>query len=177
MNNFISYDSKSPEADESSYINLHSIIIGNVKIGRKCSIWPGAIICAYDNEIVIGDNVVVMNKAVLTASDENPLVISQDSLISQSVILRGCRIGKNVLIGKNANVSDGVVIGDKSIVYPGTLILPHQDIPGGKLISEAPARIVREVTEQEILEVKNQIEKLQEKAEEFGSYYNLSVDD
>ncbi len=177
MTNLLSYDNKSPEIDESSYINLHSIIIGNVKIGRHCSIWPGALICAYENEILINDNVVVMNKSVLTATDENPLVISEGSLISQSATLRGCRIGRNVLIGKGANVSDGAVVGDRSIVYPGALILPCQDIPGGKLISEVPARIVRDVTGQEIVDVKDQLEKFQEKAQEFGSYYNLSVDE
>lgn len=177
MTNLLSYDNKSPEVDESSYINLHSIIIGNVKIGRHCSIWPGALICAYENEILINDNVVIMNKSVLTASDENSLVISEGSLISQSATLRGCRIGKNVLIGKGVNVSDGAVVGDRSIVYPGTLILPRQDIPGGKLISEVPARIVRDVTGQETVDVKGQLEKLQEKAQEFGSYYNLSVDE
>lgn len=177
MTNLISYNNVSPEVDESSYINLHSILIGNVKIGRNCSVWPGALICAFENEIRIEDNVVVMNKSVLTTTDDNPLTISEGSLISQAAILRGCRVGKNVLIGKNANVSEGAVIGDRSIIYPGTLILPGQDIPDGKLISEVPAKILRDVTEQEITDVILQLEKLQEKAQEFGSYYNLSVEE
>ena len=177
MANIISYENNTPEIDESSYINLHSILIGNVRIGRNCSIWPGAVICAFDNEIRIGDNVIVMNKSVLTTTDDNPLVISEGSLISQSAIIKGCRIGKNVLIGKNANISDGAIIGDRSIVYPGTLIFPGQDVPEGKLVSEVPARILRDVTDQETADVKMQLEKLQEKAQEFGSYYNLSVEE
>jgi carbonic anhydrase/acetyltransferase-like protein (isoleucine patch superfamily) len=177
MRNIISYDNISPEVEESSYVNLHSIIVGNVKIGQNCSIWPGAIICAFDNEIQIGDNVVVMNKCILTTTDLNPLVIGENTLISQSATLRGCRIGKNVLIGKGATVPDGAVIGDRTILYPNTMVLPHMDIPEGKLIAEAPANMIRDVTEQEIAEVQDQLEKLKDKAKEFGSYFNMSVED
>jgi carbonic anhydrase/acetyltransferase-like protein (isoleucine patch superfamily) len=177
MSNIISYDNISPEIDESSYVNLHSVIVGNVKIGRNCSIWPGAIICGFDNEIRIGDNVVVMNKCILTTTNQNPLVIDEGTLISQSATLRGCWIGKSVLIGKGATIPDGAAIGDRSIVYPGTMVLPQQETPEGKLISEVPANIIREVTEQEIAEVQDQLAKLQEKAQEFGSYFNLSVEE
>ncbi len=177
MSNLISYNNRTPKVDEGAYVNLHSIIIGRVIIEKNCSIWPGSIICAFDQEIHLQSEVLILNKAVILATETHSVEIEEGTLISQLTTLQGCRIGKSVLIGRGAKVSEGVTIGDGTILYPNTLVLPGEEIPQGSLVSEVPSKIIREVTEQETQAVHEQYEKLKKMAEDFGGYYNLSVEE
>jgi carbonic anhydrase/acetyltransferase-like protein (isoleucine patch superfamily) len=177
MSNLISYNNRTPKVDEGAYVNLHSIIIGRVIIDNRSSIWPGSILCAFDQEIHLHPEVLILNKVVILATDTHSVEIENGTLISQSTTLQGCKIGKSVLIGRGAKVSEGVTIGDGAILYPNTLVLPGEEIPPGSLVSEIPSKIVREVTEQETQAVQEQYQKLKKMAEEFGSYYNLSVEE
>lgn len=177
MSNLISYNNRNPKVDNNAYVNLHSIIIGRVIIGKNCSIWPGSILCAFDQEILLNQGVLVLNKAVILATEKNPVEVDTGTFVSQSATLQGCKIGKNVLIGRGAKVLEGAVIGDGAMLYPDTVVLTGEEIPEGSLVSEVPSKVIREVTEEETQAVQEQYEKLREMAKEFGSYYNLSVDE
>ncbi len=149
-----------PEIPESCFIAPSADIIGDVKMGEESSVWFQVVIRGDVNSIRIGSRTNVQDGAILHVTRDKPpmksapLSIGDDVTIGHRVTLHGCTIKNRVLLGMGATVLDGAVIGDDSIVAAGALVTKDKVFPPRSLIQGAPAKVVRELTSDEVAMLK-----------------------
>ena len=142
---------KTPKIDENAVIARGAVILGDVTIGKDSSIWYNAVVRGDAQSIVIGDRSNVQDNVVLHVDYDSPLVIGDDVTIGHGAILHGCTIEDEALIGMGAIVLNGAVIGKGSIVAAGALVTQNTKVPEGSLMMGNPAKLRREVMEEERL--------------------------
>ena len=155
------YKGLSPKIENSSWIAPGASIIGDVKIGKECSIWFGVVIRGDVHKIRIGDRVSVQDLSMIHVthykkedkSDGSPTIIGDDVTIGHKVMLHGCTIEDACLIGMSATILDDAVIGKESIVGAGALVTKGKKFPPRSLIIGSPAKVVRELSEDEVKEL------------------------
>ncbi|MGV6840531.1 MAG: gamma carbonic anhydrase family protein [Planktomarina sp.] len=138
-----------PETDD-YWIAPGAHVIGNVRIGAQTSIWFGATLRGDMEHIALGDGSNVQENAVLHTDEGFPLVIGENCTIGHSAIVHGCRIGDQTLIGMGATVLNGAQIGKNCLIGANALVTEGKVIPDGSLVIGAPAKVVRELTVDEI---------------------------
>ncbi len=131
------------------YIAEGARIVGDVEIGENSSIWYNAVIRGDSNPIKIGEKTNVQDNAVLHVSHSHALSIGDNVTIGHGAIVHGCTIGNNVLIGMGVIVLDGAVIEDNCIIGAGALVTQNKVIPEGSLCFGNPAKVMRQITEEE----------------------------
>ena len=140
----------SPKIDDSAFVVESAQIIGDVVIGEESSVWFNAVIRGDVNHIRIGNYTNIQDGCVLhVARKTHPLIVGDEVTVGHNVTLHACTIGSRCLIGMGAVVMDGVEIGEHSIVGAGALVTPGTKIPPGSLVLGSPAKVKRELTEDE----------------------------
>ena len=155
-----------PRIHPTVYLSENVCVIGDVEIGEDSSVWFGAVIRGDVNYIRIGRRTNIQDNSVVHVTHEtHPTIIGDNVTVGHRVILHGCRVGSNVLIGMGAVVMDGVEIEDYVLVGAGALLTPNKKIPSGVLVAGVPAKIVRDLREEEI-------KLIEESAENYVRYKN-----
>jgi carbonic anhydrase/acetyltransferase-like protein (isoleucine patch superfamily) len=131
------------------YVAPSAAVIGRVVLGRDASVWFSAVLRGDSNDITIGDRSNVQDTAVIHVDSDAPATIGHDVTIGHSAVVHGCTVGNFCLIGIGATILSHAVIGNYCLVGAGALITERKQFPDGSLIVGAPARRVRELTEQE----------------------------
>ena len=155
------YKDLNPQIDSTAWVAPGASVIGDVKIGKDCSIWFGVVIRGDVHKIEIGDRVSVQDLSMIHVthykkpdkSDGSPTIIGNDVTIGHKVMLHGCKIEDACLIGMSATILDDAVIGKESIVGAGALVTKGKKFPPRSLILGSPAKVVRELTDQEVEEL------------------------
>lgn len=139
-----------PRIDESVYMDESAIVIGDVEIGARSSLWCNAVVRGDVHYIRIGERTNVQDNSVLhVTKDTYPLVIGDDITIGHSVTLHGCTVRDRCLIGMGAVILDNAEIGEDSLVAAGALVTEGMKVPPGSLLMGVPAKVVRETTAEE----------------------------
>lgn len=125
-------------------------VIGRVTLGTDASVWFGAVVRGDGNTISIGARSNVQDTAVVHIDSDAPVEIADDVTIGHAAVVHGCRIGRFSLIGIGATILSHAVIGEYCIVGAGALITERKTFPDRSLIIGAPARVARQVTDEEI---------------------------
>lgn len=147
------YKNLFPRLDNSVFLASGSKIIGDVVIGEKSSVWYNCVLRGDVNYIKIGSMTNVQDCSMLhVTNDKFPLLIGNKVTIGHSVTLHGCILNDSCLVGMNSTVLDGAVIEEKSMVAAGALIKPGFVVPSGKLAAGVPAKVIRDLTEDELAE-------------------------
>jgi len=157
------YKNITPVLGKNCFIAQSADVIGEVTMGDECSIWFGCVVRADVHYIKIGNRVNIQDLSMIHVthykkpdkSDGNPTIIEDDVTIGHRVMLHGCTIKKACLIGMSATILDGAVIGEESIVGAGALVTKNKIFPPRSLIMGSPAKVVRELKEEEIKELYN----------------------
>jgi carbonic anhydrase/acetyltransferase-like protein (isoleucine patch superfamily) len=124
-------------------------VVGDVELKRNASIWFGAVLRGDNDPIVIGENSNVQDLSVLHTDEGVPLTIGDDVTVGHKVMLHGCTIGDRSLIGIGSVVLNRAVIGSNCIVGANSLVTEGKAFADNSLIMGAPARVVRELREEE----------------------------
>lgn len=141
---------KKPNIDPSSHIAKESVIVGDVTMKKDSSLFYYGVIRGDNESIVIGERTNIQENCVLHVDSKNPMSIGSDVTVGHGVILHGCTIGNNVTIGMGAIILNGAVIGDNCIIGAGSMVTQGKVIPDGSLAFGSPAKVVRQLTEEEI---------------------------
>jgi carbonic anhydrase/acetyltransferase-like protein (isoleucine patch superfamily) len=136
--------------DGAYWVAPDASVIGNVRIGEGASIWFGAVARGDNEPIVIGARSNIQDGSVLHSDPGAPLTIGEGVTVGHKVVLHGCTIGDNSLIGIGAVVLNRARIGKNSLVGAGALVTEGKEFPDGVLIVGSPARVVRELTPEQI---------------------------
>lgn len=146
----ISFKEKHPEIGENVYIADGVHVIGAVAIGDDSSVFFNSVLRADINNITIGQRTNIQDNCTLHVTDENPVVVGDQVTIGHNVVIHGCEIGDNVIIGMSSTILNGAVIGKNSIVAAGSLVTGNKVFPEGVLVLGNPAKVHRELTQEEI---------------------------
>lgn len=156
-----------PVLGEQVFVDRAARLIGRVELGRGSSVWPGAVLRADDDRIVIGPGSAVLDQALIEAPAGHPVVVAADVLVSHQACLHGARVAAGALIGIGAIVLDGAAIGEGALVGAGALVVPGTEVPAGALVLGQPARVVRELDEQERARTPAQLAEVAAKARQY----------
>ena len=140
---------KKPSIAPDAYIASTAVVVGDVTMGEKSSIWYNAVARGDINRIVIGHHSNVQDNAVLHLADDYACLIGNHVTVGHSAVVHACTVGDECLIGMGAIVLDGAVIGEQSLIGARALVTQRMKIPPGSLVMGSPARVVRELTSEE----------------------------
>lgn len=145
------YEETFPELDESVFVASGAKIIGDVKIGKKSSVWYNTVIRGDVHYIKIGSMTNIQDNSMLHVTNGKfPLNIGNKVTIGHSVTLHGCTLNDLCLIGMGAIILDGAIVESNSMVAAGTVVKPGFVVPSGKLVGGVPGRVIRNLTPEEI---------------------------
>ncbi|MGD6766459.1 gamma carbonic anhydrase family protein [Mammaliicoccus lentus] len=148
-----SFNNKTPQIDSSSYIAENATIIGDVEIGKESSVWFNAVIRSDVAPTKIGNGVNIQDLSCLHQSPDQPLIIEDNVTIGHKATLHSSIIRKNALIGMDSTILDGAEIGEYAFIGAGSLVPPGKKIPPRTLAFGRPAKVVRELTDNDYEEL------------------------
>ena len=135
-----------PEIGENCYLAENATIIGDVIIGKDCSVWFNAVLRGDVNSIRIGDRVNVQDGTVIhTLYQKSVSIIGNDVSIGHNVVIHGADVKDGALIGMGAVVLDHAVIGEGAIVAAGSVVLSGTIVESGSIYAGVPAKFVKKV--------------------------------
>ncbi len=148
------YCGKTPRIEAGSIVFETASVIGDVIIGTEVGIWPGAVLRADCAPIFVGSGTSIQDNSVVHVSVDIPTVIGKDVTVGHGAILHACVLEDECLIGMGAIVLDCAVVGKHSIVGAGALVTKGTVIPEGSLFLGSPGKVVRQLSEEEIEEIR-----------------------
>lgn len=128
------------------YIADNATVVGDVQLGNCVSIWYGAVLRGDSGCICIGNGTNIQDNAVL----HEKTTVGKNCTIGHGAIVHGCTVGDNCVIGMGSTILNGAVIGDNCIVGAGALVTGKMNAPAGSLILGNPAKVVKELTKEQI---------------------------
>ena len=161
------YKGKTPTIDDSAFIADYVTITGDVTIGPETTIWFNTVIRGDVAPTIIGSKVSIQDLSCLHQSPNNPLIIEDEVTIGHQVTLHSCTIRKGALIGMGSIILDGAEIGEGAFIGAGSLVPPGKKIPPNSLALGSPAKVVRELNDEDKADVQRIIREYVEK----GQYY------
>lgn len=148
------YKEYSPKLGENVFLASGVKIIGNVEIKNNTSIWYNTVIRGDVHYIKIGESTNIQDCSMLHVTNGKfPLNIGNKVTIGHSVSLHGCTLQDLCLIGIGAIILDGAVIESNSLVAAGALVKQKFVVPSGKLVAGVPAKVIRDLTNEEIKDI------------------------
>ncbi|MCP3028311.1 gamma carbonic anhydrase family protein [Halobacillus sp. A5] len=147
------YKGIKPKIDANVYIAEDAVITGDVTIGEYSSIWFKTVIRGDVAPVHIGKEVNIQDLSMLHQSPDQPLIIEDGVTVGHQVTLHSAHIKKNALIGMGALILDGAVIGEQAFIGAGSLVPPGKTIPPRTLAIGRPAKVVRELSEEDYKEL------------------------
>ncbi|MDP7429240.1 MAG: transferase hexapeptide repeat family protein [Alphaproteobacteria bacterium] len=139
-----------PVVDPSAYLHPRAVLIGDVIVGPHCYIGPGVSLRGDYGRIVIGGGSNAQDNVVMHSFPAAETQVGEDCHIGHGVVLHGCRLGTNVLVGMNAVVMDGAQVGDDCFIGALAFVKGNDEIPPRSLAAGIPARVVRELSEDDV---------------------------
>ena len=139
-----------PVVDSGAFVHPDAVLIGDVIVGPGCYIGPCASIRGDFGRIIIGAGVNVQDTCVLHSFPEADLILEDNAHIGHGAVLHSCVIKKNALIGMNSVVMDDAVIGENSFVAAMAFVKSKFEVPDRVLVAGIPAKVVRQLSEEEI---------------------------
>jgi len=124
-------------------------LVGDVRLGARASVWFGAVLRGDNTPLILGEETNFQDGAVGHSDAGFPLTIGARVTVGHQAILHGCTVADDCLIGMGARLLNGAVIGPECIVGAGALVTEGKHFERGSLIVGAPARVMRQLTDEE----------------------------
>ena len=138
-----------PQVGDGAWVAASADLIGDVRLGARASVWFGAVLRGDNTPLILGDDTNFQDGAIGHSDAGFPLTIGARVTVGHQAILHGCTVADDCLIGMGARILNAAVIESECIVGAGALITEGKHFERGSLIVGAPARVVRQVTDEE----------------------------
>ncbi len=146
----IKYLSFEPVIAKDAYVAASAVVLGRVSLGVHASVWPGAVLRGDLNEIIIGDYTNIQDLALGHVEADARLVVGAYVTVGHGAILHACEVGDGALVGMGAVVLNGAVIGPGAVLGAGSVLPPGKKIAPRTLALGSPARVLRELSAEEV---------------------------
>ena len=143
-------EDNAPQVHSTAWVAESAVVVGKVTLAENASVWYGAVLRGDNDHISVGANSNVQDGSVLHTDNGMPLTIGANVTVGHQVMLHGCTIGDGSLIGIQSIVLNGARIGRNCLVGAGSLVTEGKEFPDGVLIVGRPAKVVRELTPEQI---------------------------
>lgn len=149
------YHGKYPKIADDAFIASNAIIIGDVEIGSKSSVWFGCVLRGDVNYIRVGNNTNIQDGTVIHVSRyEGPTIIGNGITIGHQALIHACTLEDHCFIGMASQVIDDAKIESKAMVAAGSIITPKKIVKSGELWAGVPGKFMRELKPEEIEYIK-----------------------
>lgn len=138
-----------PVIDETAFVAAGAVIVGNVRLAPRSSVWYNAVLRAEAEPIVLGEDSNLQDTVVCHVDGGFPLTIGRGVSVGHGAVLHGCTVENECLIGMGASVLNGAVIGAGSLVAAGAVVLEGTIVPPGSLVAGVPGKVRRELSDDE----------------------------
>lgn len=136
------------------FIAPDAVVTGDVALGKNVNIWYGAVLRGDSGTITVGEGTNIQERCVL----HEKTTLGSYCTVGHGAIVHGCTIGNECLVGMGAIILDGAVIGDRCIIGAGALVTGKMNAPAGSMILGSPAKIVKELTEEQMAQLRSNAE-------------------
>ena len=138
-----------PKIEKDCYIAENATIVGNVTIGKECSIWFNAVLRGDVNAIELGNKVNIQDGAIVHCTYQKYATkIGNNVSVGHNAIVHGCTIHDNVLIGMGSIVMDNCVVESNSIIAAGAVVTQNTHVESGSIYAGVPAKKVKDISEE-----------------------------
>ncbi|QDP40927.1 gamma carbonic anhydrase [Radiobacillus deserti] len=158
------YKGKKPVLHETAYVSEDVVLTGDITVEEQASIWFKTVIRGDVAPVHIGKRSNVQDLSLIHQSPGMPVIIEDDVVIGHQVTLHSAIIRQGALVGMGSIVLDGAEVGEQAFIGAGSLIPPGKKIPPRTLALGSPAKVVRDLTEEDLEEIKRIKESYVEKA-------------
>ncbi|MDB4252090.1 gamma carbonic anhydrase family protein [Flavobacteriaceae bacterium] len=160
---------KHPQISKDCFIAENATIVGEVFIGKQCSVWFNAVIRGDVHYIKIGNKVNIQDGAVIHATfQKSPTTIGNNVSIGHNAIVHGCTIHDNVLIGMGSIVMDDCVIESNSIIAAGAVVTKNTHVESGTIYAGVPAKKIKNISNEMI---SGEIDRIANNYVEYSSWF------
>jgi len=147
-----------PKFGENCYLAENATIVGDVIMGRDCSVWFQAVVRGDVNSIRIGDKVNIQDGAIIHCTYQKaPTVIGNRVSIGHRAIVHGCTLHDNVLVGMGAIIMDHAVVEENCLIAAGAVVLENSHLESGYIYAGIPAKKVKALSAEQF---KDSIERI-----------------
>jgi carbonic anhydrase/acetyltransferase-like protein (isoleucine patch superfamily) len=134
-----------------AWVAAGSTVVGDVTIGAGSSVWYACVLRGDVHEIRIGARSNVQDGSVVhVTADRFPCLIGDEVTVGHRAVVHGCSVGDGALVGIGAIVLDGAEVGADALVGAGAVVAPGAVVPDRSLAIGIPARVVRELSDEEV---------------------------
>jgi carbonic anhydrase/acetyltransferase-like protein (isoleucine patch superfamily) len=166
-------DGVGPQLGDGAWAAPSADLIGDVRLGSRCSVWFGAVIRADNTPIILGDETNFQDGAIGHSDPGAPLTLGARVTVGHQAILHGCTVEEEALIGMGARILNGAVIGTQCIVGAGALVTEGKVFEPRSLIVGSPARAVRSLSDEQVALLKMSAAHYAEKAAHYAAGLRL----
>ena len=152
---------------DDAFIAPSAVVIGDVKLHPESSIWFGAVLRGDIETITIGRGSNIQDGTVCHTDPNNPCTIGDFVTVGHMAMLHGCTIGDGSLIGIGATMMNGSSVGKECIVGAHALVTEGKKFPDGVVIMGAPAKVVRELNDDDRAKLRANAERYVERAKRY----------
>ncbi len=171
---------KTPCIDPSAFVAWGAVVLGEVELGPQVNVWYGCVLRGDINWIRVGARTNLQDGTIIHVGHKGPgTLVGADVVVGHRVVLHSCVVEDQALIGMGAVVLDHARVGRGAVVGAGSVVAPGQEIPPGVLALGVPAKIKRELTEDELarpLKVVNRYLRVTACHQDPGLAYDFSQD-
>ncbi|WP_110241140.1 gamma carbonic anhydrase family protein [Nocardioides gilvus] len=139
-----------PTIDDSAWVAPNATLVGQVILAEGASVFYGAVLRADNEPITIGPRSNVQDNCVFHVDKGKPLTLGEGVSVGHGAVIHGATIGNHVLVGMSATVMNSAVIGDEVLIAAGALITEGMEVPPRTLVAGVPAKVRRELTDEEV---------------------------
>jgi len=158
-----------PEIPEDCFIAPNATIVGDVVMGKGCTVWFNAVVRGDVNSIRLGENVNVQDGAVIHCTyQKSKTIVGNNVSIGHNAILHGCTVDNDVLIGMGAIVMDNAHIASNSIIAAGAVVLSGTNVEPGTIYAGVPAVKVKDI---DMALIKGEINRISKNYSMYASWY------
>ena len=148
------FESNTPTLHKDSWVASNAVLIGKVILKKDANVWFNVVLRGDIEHITIGEGSNVQDGSIFHTDPGCPLLLGKGVTVGHMVMLHGCEVGDDTLIGIGSTILNKTKIGKNCIVGANTLIAENKVIPDRSLVLGSPGKIVRQVTDKEIKEIK-----------------------
>ena len=145
----LSVAGKTPDIHPTAFVATGGRVIGAVTLGEGASVWYNAVLRGDSDTITIGAGSNLQDNVAVHVDMGQPVVIGENVSVGHNAVVHGCMIGDGTLIGMGSVILSGAVIGSGCLVAGGAVVLEGTVVPDGSLVAGVPAKVRRELTEEE----------------------------
>ncbi|MFB7272331.1 gamma carbonic anhydrase family protein [Streptomyces sp. NPDC056244] len=155
---------REPAVAPSAFTAPTAVVVGEVTVGAEANVWYHTVLRADRAPVTVGAGSNIQDNCTLHADPGFPLTVGERVSVGHNAVLHGCTVEDEVLIGMGATVLNGALIGTGSLVAAQSLVPQGMRVPPGSLVAGVPARVKRELTEEERAGIRGTAERYVETA-------------